>query len=419
MNRYGVKEVCRIIGIKPHILRYWEEQVSLLTPLRSDSGHRRWTSDQVRTLRRLQHLIVERGMSVHAAEEQIIRESTGPAADRKSRIAVFRDSLESIRDGFPAAGNTAAELPPAGRGISNGCVPTWDPVTAGILPPLPAASAAESASPPALRTSLQYPSAGMYRTALVTAQNLDYRRAPGAPPEILETSRARSILSVTAKRIAAEPEMIPWIIVVRRSDYPNVLSYLDKSGWFGLSPGSVQVVAVRRSFHGVGADGAGVEYRLSSDVSAILEVLTQEQLRLWLGARRVRNLYLHRVLDLHGPVIDPALVAGAHAELSGYLSGSHRTSLYPAAISLPRFTANEPSVLASGTWRRILNTASLRAETIDRIWKYQLDPNTVLRRAVVRETAAPVPFPWSPTWPREMELLFAVFDTEQPDSSSP
>ncbi|MFW5827813.1 MAG: MerR family transcriptional regulator, partial [Alkalispirochaeta sp.] len=35
---YEAREVLRILGVKPHVLRYWEQSLPLIRPGRNESG---------------------------------------------------------------------------------------------------------------------------------------------------------------------------------------------------------------------------------------------------------------------------------------------------------------------------------------------------------------------------------------------
>ena len=75
MSHYHIRDVLSLIGVKKHVLRYWEQRVPLVRAQRNASGHRVWTKAQVRLLLRLRYLIVEKGVSVQAAGTSLIQDT--------------------------------------------------------------------------------------------------------------------------------------------------------------------------------------------------------------------------------------------------------------------------------------------------------------------------------------------------------
>lgn len=396
MKRYSVKEVCEILDIKQHVLRYWEEQVALITPERSDSGHRRWSSDQLNILRRLKHLIVDRGMSVHGAEEQIIRESSGPVADRKMRIAVFRDVLESIRTVVPSdeKGSPADSYRPVKRDdpLSRGLIPS--PSHAGVNAPV--------------IDDWSEPEEAVIRSAVVSLQHLVYRSIDGVSPELVETASGETILSVTAPRLRNHP----WIIAVRRSNYGRVLDYLDGKGWFGLKPGSVFLLPLRTRFR-------NLRYSVSSEVAALIEILENDALKLWLEARQITALSIGRAFDLRTDLLDGNLLKHALKNPFGYAAYRRAGVHLPAAIYLPSFFYYGSDLVETGVWDREitdpLNSRTKNAENGISIWKYAMYPpeSSVAPDSPIGSKL--IPPPWSIRWPMELDLLIRSMEDSVED----
>jgi DNA-binding transcriptional MerR regulator len=91
-----MREVCRILGVKPHILRYWEQEISLLSPSKDVTGRRTYTNADLQLMFRIKHLVQTRKYTVQGAELKIIEESCGARADAKARINVIRYELLQV-----------------------------------------------------------------------------------------------------------------------------------------------------------------------------------------------------------------------------------------------------------------------------------------------------------------------------------
>lgn len=71
-----VKEVCELLNITPHTLRYWEKEFAdFFTPLRSPGGHRLYNDHHIRQLLEIKHLLKDKffsikGVKVFLAQKQ-------------------------------------------------------------------------------------------------------------------------------------------------------------------------------------------------------------------------------------------------------------------------------------------------------------------------------------------------------------
>ncbi len=72
---YTIGQVEKLTGIKAHVLRYWEEVVPSISPLKTDGGHRLYSQRHVEIIMRMKYLIQTRGFTIEGARNQIISES--------------------------------------------------------------------------------------------------------------------------------------------------------------------------------------------------------------------------------------------------------------------------------------------------------------------------------------------------------
>ncbi|GAB4364915.1 MAG: hypothetical protein Kow0042_03840 [Calditrichia bacterium] len=66
MNGYlKIREVCELVGISPHTLRYWEKEFpDYLQPTRTDGGHRLYDDHNLRRLLQIKHLLKDKYYSI-------------------------------------------------------------------------------------------------------------------------------------------------------------------------------------------------------------------------------------------------------------------------------------------------------------------------------------------------------------------
>ena len=88
-----IGELSKELSIKPHILRYWEEQFAMLTPLKRAGARRHYRSEDVEMVKTINRLLNDEGYTIKGARKFL--------TSRKNRPA-------------DAGANTAAAMPMAG-----------------------------------------------------------------------------------------------------------------------------------------------------------------------------------------------------------------------------------------------------------------------------------------------------------------
>ncbi|WP_017672536.1 MerR family transcriptional regulator [Blastomonas sp. AAP53] len=103
-----IGEVSAELGVKPHILRYWEAQFDTITPLKRAGGRRYYRAEDVETLRTINRLLNQEGFTVRGAR-QLLASKTGPAVVETPKAPVQPTppldvaALRAIRDRLAAA----------------------------------------------------------------------------------------------------------------------------------------------------------------------------------------------------------------------------------------------------------------------------------------------------------------------------
>ena len=64
MMKFSIGGVCRILGVKPHVVRYWEQEIGVLSPEKDIAGRRVFTSGDLQLLFRIKYLVHERKYTV-------------------------------------------------------------------------------------------------------------------------------------------------------------------------------------------------------------------------------------------------------------------------------------------------------------------------------------------------------------------
>lgn len=72
---FTISDIEDLTGIKPHILRYWEEVVPGFSPLKDSAGRRSYSQRDLELIFRLKYLINEKKFTAEGAGQQIIEEA--------------------------------------------------------------------------------------------------------------------------------------------------------------------------------------------------------------------------------------------------------------------------------------------------------------------------------------------------------
>lgn len=100
---YAISEVCELVGLKPHVLRYWETQFQVLNPSKNRSGNRVYQRKEIRLILLVKHLLYEEKYTVEGAKQKIeqirrggkLREVTTNALDAET-IALLQTELRQL-----------------------------------------------------------------------------------------------------------------------------------------------------------------------------------------------------------------------------------------------------------------------------------------------------------------------------------
>src|ERR1041384_6674951 len=92
---FTIGEVSELCGVKPHVLRYWEQEFTQLKPVKRRGNRRYYQHHEVLLIRRIRELLYEQGFTISGARNKL-----------DSRIG---ELLEPDGDG---AGNDAVAAPP-------------------------------------------------------------------------------------------------------------------------------------------------------------------------------------------------------------------------------------------------------------------------------------------------------------------
>lgn len=99
---FTIGEVSELCGVKPHVLRYWEQEFVQLKPVKRRGNRRYYQRHEVLLVRRIRELLYSEGFTISGArnrleEYQILKRETEEIVERgKESSALLRDELTAI-----------------------------------------------------------------------------------------------------------------------------------------------------------------------------------------------------------------------------------------------------------------------------------------------------------------------------------
>lgn len=93
MENYSIGEVCRLLGVKAHILRYWEQELPLLSPRKDAFGKRIYLENDLHVLFRIRYLVQEEKLTLEGVNLRLWREMEPEDPDFTGRIRQIRGEL--------------------------------------------------------------------------------------------------------------------------------------------------------------------------------------------------------------------------------------------------------------------------------------------------------------------------------------
>ncbi|MFL6675829.1 MAG: MerR family transcriptional regulator [Massilia sp.] len=97
---FTIGEVSELCGVKPHVLRYWEQEFTQLKPVKRRGNRRYYQHHEVLLIRRIRELLYEQGFTISGARNKL--------DNRGSELAAF--GAEAVLDEAPAPASVDPDM---------------------------------------------------------------------------------------------------------------------------------------------------------------------------------------------------------------------------------------------------------------------------------------------------------------------
>ncbi len=120
---FRIGEVASLVGVEPHVLRYWEREFRTIRPTKSAKGQRVYSRRDVENLMRVRELLYQEGFTIAGAKKKLERnalrraepvEETDPRAESQAQVQVQAEDAkeaekQAARDALAAANREASQ----------------------------------------------------------------------------------------------------------------------------------------------------------------------------------------------------------------------------------------------------------------------------------------------------------------------
>jgi DNA-binding transcriptional MerR regulator len=95
---FTIGEVSDLCAVKPHVLRYWEQEFTQLKPVKRRGNRRYYQHHEVLLIRRIRDLLYEQGFTINGARHRLESDGGSPATAPSSPWPVAREGAPDAID---------------------------------------------------------------------------------------------------------------------------------------------------------------------------------------------------------------------------------------------------------------------------------------------------------------------------------
>ena len=100
---FTIGEVSELCGVKPHVLRYWEQEFNQLKPVKRRGNRRYYQHHEVLLVRRIRELLYNQGFTISGARNRldeggVVEVHPADKADGQKSTVSLRGEIQSIID---------------------------------------------------------------------------------------------------------------------------------------------------------------------------------------------------------------------------------------------------------------------------------------------------------------------------------
>lgn len=95
---FTIGEVGRLCNLRPHVLRYWEQEFPMLNPSKRRGNRRYYQRKDVLLIRKIKDLLYTQGYTIEGARSQLASEANKQDVDKGKHNRVVATTVAHLQD---------------------------------------------------------------------------------------------------------------------------------------------------------------------------------------------------------------------------------------------------------------------------------------------------------------------------------
>ena len=95
---FTIGEVSELCGVKPHVLRYWEQEFTQLKPVKRRGNRRYYQHHEVLLIRRIRELLYEQGFTISGARARLDQSANADQSVSSEFAMTMRHEIQQVLD---------------------------------------------------------------------------------------------------------------------------------------------------------------------------------------------------------------------------------------------------------------------------------------------------------------------------------
>lgn len=104
---FTIGEVSELCAVKPHVLRYWEQEFTQLKPVKRRGNRRYYQHHEVLLIRRIRELLYEQGFTISGARNKL-SDARDNSVDPDAAVRLSSSELQALRTELKAISSLLA-----------------------------------------------------------------------------------------------------------------------------------------------------------------------------------------------------------------------------------------------------------------------------------------------------------------------
>ena len=97
---FTIGEVSNLCGVKPHVLRYWEQEFIQLRPMKRRGNRRYYQHHEVLMIRKIRNLLYDQGFTISGARNKLLEvvDADSDNANKQGSVNVALEGVHVVND---------------------------------------------------------------------------------------------------------------------------------------------------------------------------------------------------------------------------------------------------------------------------------------------------------------------------------